>query len=136
MNESGCPTFSSWQGVCPKLLMMPSRAFRSVSLAIASKSTAPEGQPAAKPETHFRNAEKITFSLSLTLISAIVEHIQGFYSFLSSLLVAKDEIDPLMEVTGDVLGFLEGDIGLTSHHVREKLLNRQTADSLGLSCAS
>lgn len=65
MNESGCPTFRSWHGVCPKLLMMPSRAFRSVSLAIASKSTAPAGQQAGaqeRSETQVRNAEKITFS--------------------------------------------------------------------------
>lgn len=34
-------TLRSWHGVCPKLLMMPSRAFRSVSLAMASRSTAP-----------------------------------------------------------------------------------------------
>lgn len=48
MDEGGFPTFRSWQGVCPKLLMMPSRAFRSVSLAIASRSTAPAGQHSAR----------------------------------------------------------------------------------------
>lgn len=56
-------------------------------------------------------------SLMLTLISAIVEHIKGFYSLFSSLFVTKDQIDPLMEVAGDVLGFLEVDKGLMSCHV-------------------
>lgn len=78
----------------------------------------------------------MTPSLFLTLISAIVEHIKGLYSFFSSLFVTKDQIDPLMEVTGDVLGFLEVDIGLMSRHVQEKLRNRQAADSPGLSYAS
>lgn len=64
MNESGGPTFRSWQGVCPKLLMMPSRAFRSFSFAIASKSTAPAGQQAARLrliEEH-RKKNFVTFS--------------------------------------------------------------------------
>lgn len=126
-SECGCPTFRSWQGVCPKLLMMPSRAFRSVSLAIASRSTAPAGQQAARLRLISADAEKITFSLFLTLISAVVEHIQGFHSLFSSLFVTKDQIDPLVEVAGDVLRFLEVDIGLRSHHAQEKLQNQQAA---------
>lgn len=38
------PTFSSWHGVCPKLPMMPSKAFLCVSSAMASRSTAPKKQ--------------------------------------------------------------------------------------------
>lgn len=34
-------TLSNWQGVCPKLLIMPSRALRSFSSVMASRSTAP-----------------------------------------------------------------------------------------------
>lgn len=128
MTESGCLTFRSWQGVCPKLLMMPSRAFRSVSLAIASKSTAPAGQQAARLRNAGKNAgtqEKEPFDFFLTLVSAIVEHIESFHSFLSSLFVTKDQIDPLVQVTGDVLGFLGVDVGLGSRQVQENLRNWQ-----------
>lgn len=64
VNESGCPTFRSWQGVCPKLLMMPSKAFRSVSLAIASKSTAPAGQQAARLRLIQERRENDSFTFS------------------------------------------------------------------------
>lgn len=37
-----CCTFSNWHGVCPKLLIMPSRAFLSFSSVMASRSTAPK----------------------------------------------------------------------------------------------
>lgn len=43
-------TFSSWHGVWPKLLMMPSRAFLWVSSAMASKSTAPKKPREKKPK--------------------------------------------------------------------------------------
>lgn len=104
--------------------MMPSRAFRSVSLAIASKSTAPVGQQAARliliqglGENNNVGLGEKQQSLILTLISAIVEHIKGFYSLFSSLFATKDQINPLMEVAGDILGFLEVDISLMSRHV-------------------
>lgn len=38
-------TFNSWQGVCPKLFIIPSKAFLSFSSVRASKSTAPGLQP-------------------------------------------------------------------------------------------
>lgn len=43
----------------------------------------------------------------LTLISAVVEDIEGIHGLFTSLLVTKDQVNPLMEVTGNVLTFLE-----------------------------
>lgn len=48
----------------------------------------------------------MVFPFSLTLISAVVEDIESLHCLLASLLVAKDEVNPLMEVTGDMLTFL------------------------------
>jgi len=45
--------------------------------------------------------------LCVTFISAVVEHIEGFDRFLSSLLVAKDQVYPLVEVTGHMLALLD-----------------------------
>lgn len=41
-----------------------------------------------------------------TLISAVVEDIEGIHCLFSSLLVAKDQVNPLMEVTWHMLTFL------------------------------
>lgn len=43
--EQKSSTFNSWQGVCPKLFIIPSKAFLSFSSVKASKSTAPGSQP-------------------------------------------------------------------------------------------
>lgn len=42
--EQKSSTFNSWQGVCPKLFIIPSKAFLSFSSVKASKSTAPGSQ--------------------------------------------------------------------------------------------
>lgn len=44
--------------------------------------------------------------LHLTLVSAVVEDVQSFYGFFSSLFVTKDQVDPLMEVIGNVVRLL------------------------------
>lgn len=66
-----------------------------------------------------RGNARSSHPLFLTLISAIVEHIKGFHSLFSSLLVTKDQIDPLVEVAGDVFGFLEIDISPMSRQVQK-----------------
>lgn len=97
--------------------MMPSKALRSVSLAIASRSTAPtEYQEASishkKAEKHCSCVKAagwqgMEYSLFLTLISAIVEDVEGIYCLFASLLVTEDQINPLVEVTGHMLTFLQ-----------------------------
>lgn len=91
-----CATLSSWQGVCPKLLMMPSRAFLCVSSAMASKSTAPgdeggHGGPPGRCPPHLPAPR-------LTLVGAVVEDVEGLHGSRASLLVPKNEVDPLVEV--------------------------------------
>ena len=46
----------------------------------------------------------------LTLIGAVVEDVEGVHCLLSSLLVTEDQVDPLMEVIGHMLTFLEFNI--------------------------
>lgn len=105
-------TFSSWQGVWPKLLMMPSRALRSVSLAMASRSTAPaDGNGTRHTAVGARKLVSVPGARRkidlLTLVGAIVEDVQRIDGFFASLLETKDQIDPLVEVTGHVLTLLE-----------------------------
>lgn len=47
----------------------------------------------------------------LTLISAIIEDIEGLLRSRPPLLIAKDEVDPLMEVGGDILRLLRVERG-------------------------
>lgn len=96
------PTFRSWQGVWPKLLMMPSRAFRSVSSAMASRSTA----PAEQRERQQEDEQEELGCTHLTLIGAVVEDVESFDGLLATLLVAKDQVDPLVQVTGHVFALL------------------------------
>lgn len=89
-------TLSSWQGVCPKLLMMPSRAFLCVSSAMASRSTAPgdgdgHGGATWQAPPHFPAPR-------LTLVGAVVEDVEGLHGGRASLLVPENEVDPLVEV--------------------------------------
>lgn len=90
--------------------MMPSRALRSVSLAMASRSTAPaEGNTntavGARRLASCAGMKKKKIDC-LTLVSAIVEDVERIYGFFASLLETKDEIDPLVEVVGHVLALL------------------------------
>lgn len=92
--------------------MMPSRALRSVSLAMASRSTAPaDGNRnrhaavgAQRLVSRVGTRKKID---GLTLVSAVVEDVERVYGLLAPLLEAKDQIDPLVEVTGHMLALLE-----------------------------
>lgn len=94
--------------------MMPSRALRSVSLAIASRSTAPADRSSNRRtavgphrlQTRTGGEDSVLFFF-LTLISAIVEDVESIYGLFSSLLATKDQIDPLVEVTGHVFALLE-----------------------------
>lgn len=44
---------------------------------------------------------------SLTLISTVVEDIEGIHCLFTSLLITKDQVNPLMEVIGHVLRLLQ-----------------------------
>lgn len=44
----------------------------------------------------------------LTLICAVVENIKCFHCVFASLLIAKDEVNPLVQVTGNILRLLWG----------------------------
>lgn len=57
----------------------------------------------------------------LTLIGAVVEDVECVHCLFSSLLATEDQVDPLMEVIGHMLTFLEFniqvDVVLNSYHV-------------------
>lgn len=59
---------------------------------------------------HDNTTEKGTVNCCLTLIGAVVEDIEGFHCLFTSLLVTKDQVNPLMKVTGHVFTFLGSNI--------------------------
>lgn len=94
---------------------MPSRAFRSRSSTTWSRSTAPgQGRqssqdflgalctqpPSAVPQPPGESRAPPT------LIGAVIEDVEGLLRGRSPLLVAKDEVDPLMQVGRHILGLL------------------------------
>lgn len=97
---------SSWQGVCPKLLMMPSRALRCVSSVMASRSTAPAG---GDGHAHGGDTHPPPSAPHLTLVGAVVEDVEGLHGGRAALFVPEDEVDPLVEVGRDVFRLLSED---------------------------
>lgn len=93
--------------------MMPSRAFRSRSSVTWSRSTAPER--AAKQSELLQCSLHCNFICSLarltwgtlpTFIGTVIEDIEGLLSCWTPLLIAEDEVDPLMQMGGHILRLL------------------------------
>lgn len=97
---------SSWQGVCPKLLMMPSRALRCVSSVMASRSTAPEDGDGRSHGGTRPWWVSPPFAPQLTLVGAVVEDVEGLHGGRAALFVPKNEVDPLVEVGRDIFRLL------------------------------
>jgi len=61
----------------------------------------------------------------LTLISAVVEDVEGVHCLLAPLLVTEDQVNPLMEVTGHMLTLLEFKIQVVESLSRYRVLENK-----------
>lgn len=90
--------------------MMPSRAFRSRSSATWSRSTAParaaESQNSLSVPCIAASSvpwPHLMYSTVSTFIGAVIEDVEGLLGRWTPLLIAEDEVDPLMQVGGHIL---------------------------------
>lgn len=98
---------------------MHSKAFRSFSSVMASRSTAPAHKNICQLYIMFSeensqiiwlNSQTEEYEAYYTLVCAVVKHIEGLHSCRTPLLVTKDQIDPIMKVRWHVLRLLKNRI--------------------------
>ena len=115
----GCGSENSCVGVCPKLLMIASICILSFSSSIFSRLTL------SAHRTHESKLDGYPYIHTLilhtphliphtpyptphTLIGVVVVEIGGLLCLWACLLVAKDEVYPVMQLAGDIVTLLEG----------------------------
>lgn len=98
---------------------MHSKAFRSFSSVMASRSTAPAHKNICQLYIMFSeensqiiwlNSQTEEYEAYYTLVCAVVKHIEGLHSCRTPLLVTKDQIDPIMKVRWHILRLLKNRI--------------------------